>query len=345
LKLDLVSIIVPVYNAEKYLKRCITSITQQTYKNIEIIIVNDGSTDSSIDVCKSFLSDERVVLIDKKNEGLSSSRQAGIDSARGKYICTVDADDYIEESFVEKMYSKISKEKSDICVCGVRHHFEEGTKVYGFNREWLNTRQIIASDIESNYYDLLKNYYMSDSWNKIYKKEFIKNSGVKFSLPKEYKGNDLLFNHLLLLHLPKISVLNESLYNYFVLENSLSRRKNKRLQKGFIYILNNILNEIEKLGYSDKINKEVSRLYMLFMYMSVINISVSGLETREFKAIINEFHGDNKKFLLNNRRVVLKTRYMDKISLGIVCYCLKSKKSSSMINFLRVRSTLLNLKR
>ena len=95
---ELVSIILPIYNAEKYLERCLESIITQTYANIEIILINDGSTDNSINIIKEYaIKDSRIIIIDKENEGVSVARNIGILKARGKYICFVDADDYIRE--------------------------------------------------------------------------------------------------------------------------------------------------------------------------------------------------------------------------------------------------------
>ena len=99
---DKVSIIVPVYNAEKYLIRCVDSIINQTYKNLEIILINDGSIDNSLEIMKKYkVIDNRIIIIDKKNEGVSIARNVGIKSSSGKYICFVDSDDYIENNMIQ----------------------------------------------------------------------------------------------------------------------------------------------------------------------------------------------------------------------------------------------------
>ena len=105
--MDKISIIVPVYNVEKYVKKCLESISNQTYKNIEIIIVNDGATDSSESICKEFVeSEDRAKLYTKENGGLSSARNHGIKFATGKYVLFIDSDDYIDEGMVEELYKK-----------------------------------------------------------------------------------------------------------------------------------------------------------------------------------------------------------------------------------------------
>ena len=106
MKNKLVSIVVPIYNVEKYLKRCVNSLLNQTYKNIEIILVDDGSTDSSGAICDQYKpKDNRIVVVHKSNGGLSDARNTGIDMARGEYIAFVDSDDYIHEDYIYNMYS------------------------------------------------------------------------------------------------------------------------------------------------------------------------------------------------------------------------------------------------
>ena len=114
----IISIIVPVYNVESYLERCINSILNQTFKNFELILVDDGSTDKSGEICDSFAGyDKRIRVIHKKNGGLSSARNVGLDVSIGKYIGFVDSDDWIDEFMYEKLYRNMIKTKSDIVIC------------------------------------------------------------------------------------------------------------------------------------------------------------------------------------------------------------------------------------
>ncbi|MEQ8192035.1 MAG: glycosyltransferase family 2 protein [Candidatus Eremiobacterota bacterium] len=331
----LVTIAVPVYNVENYLDTCIKSLISQTYENIEIILVNDGSTDSSLKICNNYLCDNRISIIDKKNEGLSSARQAGIDKAKGDYICLVDSDDYLEKDFVEKMYSKISAEKSDICVCASRFYSERYNKIYGFSSKISSPVKITKNNIENRFFSFLGCYYASDSWNKIYKTDFLRQTGVNFSLNKEFNGTDLLFNHCLILHLPQVSVLNEPLYNHQILNNSRVRRKNKQLQKGFMVIMSQIINEVEKLEYSDAINKQLNCLYVRFLRIAAEDI-FSEFDSRELKDRFNEFFLISKQFLLDNPRLSFNTKHMNTLSLKIFCYCLKNN-SSFLLKYLRFR--------
>ena len=122
-----VSIIVPVYNTSKYLNSCIKSLLHQTLKDIEIILINDGSTDDSESIIKKY-KDKRIKYISKKNEGIGKTRNLGIDTATGEYLSFIDSDDYVEPDFCEKMYEKATKDKCDIVICDYYEDHFEGLK-------------------------------------------------------------------------------------------------------------------------------------------------------------------------------------------------------------------------
>lgn len=125
-----ISIIVPVYNVKEYLKKCVDSLIAQTFKDIEIILVDDGSTDGSSEICDELLKeDERIRVIHKENGGLSDARNTGIDAARGKYIGFIDSDDYVDEHMYEILYRNLKKENADISMCGMYHCYANKTTV------------------------------------------------------------------------------------------------------------------------------------------------------------------------------------------------------------------------
>ena len=123
-----ISIIVPIYNVEKYLRKCIDSILNQSYDNLQIILVDDGSPDNCPKICDEYLNkDNRIQVIHKSNGGLSSARNAGIKVANGKYIAFIDSDDYIELNMIEKLVNAIEKSNADLCICGIRWVNKDGT--------------------------------------------------------------------------------------------------------------------------------------------------------------------------------------------------------------------------
>ena len=128
--MEKLTVIVPVYNSSKYLKKCIESILEQTYVNTEIILVNDGSTDNSIDICKEFKQiDNRIIVIDKENGGVASARNAGLEVATGSYVAFVDSDDYVEKDMYETMIEALNNNNADIVECGFNQiNIEENKK-------------------------------------------------------------------------------------------------------------------------------------------------------------------------------------------------------------------------
>ena len=211
----IISIIIPIYNAEKYLERCLQSVITQTYKNLEIILINDGSKDNSKKICEEFKNkDSRIRLINKENEGVSTARNNGIDLITGEYVLFVDSDDWLEKEMCEILLNKIEKEKTDIVVCGYNNYYENKNEL---------------EHIELKEYNKSFNYLISDDntkyggfpWNKLMKKEFIKN---KFDTDIYYYENLLFFLKNSNIN-TKYSVVKECLYNYCINDNSAVHTK------------------------------------------------------------------------------------------------------------------------
>lgn len=218
---NLVSIIVPIYNVEKFLKKCINSIVSQTYKNIEIILVNDGSPDDCLRICKEYSEkDNRIIVVDKKNGGLSDARNSGIERATGKYLVFIDSDDYIEKNMIEELYNNIVETQSDISICNFY------TTIDNFDIENKATlHKVIYSDNE-NIYDMLYNKYALQtiiSWNKIYKKELFEN--CKYPVGLIHEDQYIICD--ILSQCKKISYMTDKfLYHYVQRENSIMKTFN-----------------------------------------------------------------------------------------------------------------------
>ena len=164
----LVSVIVPIYMVQDYLVKCIESITNQTYTNLEIILVDDGSQDNCGKICDEFSKqDERIKVIHKENGGLSDARNAGIDSATGEYYLFVDSDDSIEPQMVEFLVKPILERRADVSVCGFRR-VEEGQKLDFSEYEYVNPIIISSYEIKKEYHIL----YVLNIWLKIYHDKF-----------------------------------------------------------------------------------------------------------------------------------------------------------------------------
>lgn len=229
-----VSIIIPFYNVEKYIGRCIDSIINQTYRNLEIIMVNDGSPDSCRDIIISQMKkDIRIKLIDRENGGLSAARNTGLDHATGEYIIFVDSDDWAETTFVEKLLDNITYYDSDMACCRLRYVDLDNNKttIYGkpYEISYLNNKEDIIQDALS-----VKNIH-TPVWAKIYKSDFLKRAHLTF-----YEGivnEDTLFTSLCTLYADKVSFVNEVLFNSLERPGSISRSSQERLFRDMHFVL------------------------------------------------------------------------------------------------------------
>lgn len=186
---DLVSIVIPVYNVEKYLKKCIDSVINQSYKNIEIILVDDGSKDLSGQLCDEYASrDKRIKVIHKENGGLSDARNAGIDIANGKYITFIDSDDYVSLDYVEYLYRLLIDNNADISVCMYDVVAENKISNHIFKN---NANIIILNKIESLKHLLIEDLYTISACAKLYTKDGI--DDIRFPLNRLYEDNGTIY--------------------------------------------------------------------------------------------------------------------------------------------------------
>lgn len=222
MKKPLVSIICPVYKAEKYLSRCIDSIVVQTLSNWELVLVDDGSPDSSGSICDSYASkDSRIKVIHISNGGVGNARQVGLDASQGEFVLHVDPDDWIESVMLEKMYRKASSLQADMVICDFIYDYSNKTEILRQSPSNISANNEIIHDI------LIHNIHGS-CCNKLTRKDAIMNSQAHF-----YKGlnycEDVIFNLQLLKTPIKVVYLKEALYHYdqTVNENSLTSKTTK----------------------------------------------------------------------------------------------------------------------
>lgn len=193
---DLISVVVPVYNVEKYLSRCVENICSQTYDHLEIILVDDGATDHSGDMCDAFAAaDKRITVIHKKNGGLSDARNAGMAVANGEYICFFDSDDWVEKDVLEKAQKALTESVADIAIWGFSKDFVDAQESV-LRSETLNKSACVCSKANKEYF-----LFADDSglamvgyaWNKLYRRSILVENGLEFE-----KGvslvEDMLFN-------------------------------------------------------------------------------------------------------------------------------------------------------
>lgn len=210
----LISVIVPVYNVEKYLARCVDSIVNQTYKNLEIILVDDGSTDLCPQMCDDYAEkDSRIKVVHKKNGGLSDARNAGMAVATGEYISFIDSDDYVSDDFFECLLDVMNKENSDIAECSV-------VKLYEDNRfdEFSDDLSVKTYDTHDAMSALIaENPFYQHVWNKLYKTELVKD--IPYAVGK--LNEDEFWTYQVFGRANKVSKLNKTMYYYFQRNSSI----------------------------------------------------------------------------------------------------------------------------
>ena len=203
-----VSVIIPVYNTEKYLERCLDSLILQTLRDIEIICVNDGSTDGSLEILTDYSEkDDRIIIINQVNSGMSVARNVGIDNAKGEYIGFVDSDDFVEYGFYEKLYNSAKEEGADIaCASIVRENEQKKKVLIEYNSK------IVCEDVKSKF-ENAKLPSCCFVWNKIYRRESLLNSGVKFPIGMIYE--DMVFTPNVLIEMDKMVTVPDVFYHYW----------------------------------------------------------------------------------------------------------------------------------
>lgn len=293
---DLVSIIIPVYNTEKFIEECLLSVIRQSYSNLEIIVINDGSSDRSAAICCKYAErDSRIVFIDRDNYGLSYTRQQGIDIAHGKYFCTLDSDDLYDINFVSRMLDSIKTQDADICVCGRTDFDEHYKEEYLLNNTKIRyelTKDWVSNDI----HNLAQKLWLADSWNKMYRTKFVHESHVRFFMDNRFNGTDLSFNHLLALHCPCVCICNEPLLLHRIVLGSRVHKKNKPLQEGFEIIADRVFKEAEKLGYSKRFFNNYGVLYYRLLGMVFSAILDESNTFREAFSRAKEYYGRKDMF-------------------------------------------------
>lgn len=305
---DKVSIIIPVYNSEKYLDRCITSVMSQSYTNIEIILVDDGSKDNSGIICDKYANeDSRIKVIHKENGGVSAARNDGIALSTGNDIAFIDSDDYVPEDYIQGLYKTLSEDNADLSVGSILY-------ISGENKDANYTEDCIVkfdySDNvnKKNFLELNSLFLLYGPVNKLYKKYIILENNIMFPEDTSY-GEDLLFN---LEYLKKCKTVSyrEQPYYYYVRDNgeSLSQKYRSDLFENGLRIN---LALIELFKTLDMMNEQAEK----YLYRRIFDDTYNSL-----------FDIWSKKFNGSFKERFLKTRYIMK-NESVVCAVAKADLS------------------
>ena len=265
------SVIMPVFNVEKYIRKSVDSVLNQTYQNIEVLLVDDGSTDNCPKICDDYAElDSRVRVIHKKNGGLSDARNFGIDAASGDYVVFLDSDDYwSSDTALEKAARKLEMEKSDVMLFFFKYLFEdENNRITEYNSEFEKI-EINMESKKTQLTELIKNnIYISSAWAKIIKRQLFKDNDLYFV--KGVYSEDIEWSARLMMYASSFSVLNESFYIYIQRGTSIAhslRRKN------IVDAKNNVMKALAMADSIDEELKEAFMNYISYQYITVLNVS------------------------------------------------------------------------
>lgn len=298
-----VTVAIASYNNSQFINRCVDSVLRQTYKELEVLIVDDGSTDVTFKKCQIYLSDSRVRFISKENGGLSTVRQRGLEEASGDYICFIDADDYLSPTYVESHLQNLTSSNADISVCSTRFESADGTYLPFESIEFAcddskEPLKLYAYFLNTDAFPY--NVTLSDSWNKMYKMSFLQKTGIAFSLPKGFNGTDTVFNWKLALFEPTYSTIKKEEYVHVIYKSSAVHRKKKNLYKGFQIITRQLIETSKKQSLLNLYKPAISSFYYRFIRMALTDIARESESLLECKNSICNLLKEHRSFIISN---------------------------------------------
>ena len=300
---ELISVIVPVYKVEKYLSRCIDSILGQTYRKFELILVDDGSPDQCGQICDQYLlQDKRVKVIHKKNGGLSSARNCGIENALGKYIVFIDSDDYVSISYLENLYKAIKCTACDIIQCKFA--------VISSARDKADKLEFSENDIDIITKDeaLNQRRFKVCSWGCIYTARLFRE--LRFTEGIINEDEDLYYR--LIYYSNKIGLLNETLYFYYMSENSIMRNVNIDKKIDFVQVNERRIRFFKEKEEYELLEGSYAR-YCITLMLFLSSAKINKHNLKDVPILWDNFKR-NYKFILKAKHI----RMFDKIIL--TCY-------------------------
>ncbi|MCM1371292.1 MAG: glycosyltransferase [Clostridium sp.] len=317
-----VSIIVPVYNVEKYLDKCLNSLINQTLRDIEIIIVNDGTKDNSQVIIDKYVEkDKRIKSYIKENGGLSDARNYGMKYAIGEYIGFVDSDDYVENDMFEKMYNKAVSNNFDIVTCDLNYVYDKKIKRCSCN---INNDLLNKEDIKKNMI-----YIYPTAWNKIYKKSKFSH----FDFKKGVWYEDVEFMYRILPYISSIGVVHETLYQYVQRPGAISKTYNNKIYDT-ISNWNGLIEYYKTNDLYDIYYNELEFCYVRYLYANFIKGLLKIRNYEEFICGVNL----SIKNVNSNFPNYKKNKYINKFSIKNIYLKYFNKKVAILMYKLKILS-------
>lgn len=310
-----VSLIIPVYNVENYIEKCLNSVVNQTLKDMEVIIVNDGSKDLSKQKIEKYLEKYPwIKYLEKENGGLSDARNYGLHYATGKYIAFLDSDDYVENTMYEEMYNLAERENADMVECDFIWEYPNKIRkdvgvIYNSKKEMIEKARVVA-------------------WNKLIKRDVLKRTQIEFPVGLRYE--DVEFFYKLVPYLNKVSFVKKCFIHYIQRENSIANTQNIR-NKEIFTVLENVITYYKENDLYDEYKEELEYIYVRFLLCSSLKRMCKIKEKNERKKALNEtWNNINTKFPSWRKNLILKKKSLknlyiksnNKLTFKIYCFFL-----------------------
>lgn len=326
---EMVSVIIPVYNCEKKIKETIQNIEEQTYQNLEIIIINDGSTDSTMTVLQEVSKkDSRIHVLQQENQGVSVARNTGIKYSHGKYLIFIDADDRISADMIQKMYKKAEENNSEVVICGFSVILERAKSSRTVNYGFQDYDLLLDNEIHKIFDRLANSKLLNVVWNKLILCQFIKDNNIFFETYSS--GEDAIFSISLFKHVHRLSITGEYFYHYY--QSSDGTLTTKFFEDKFDALLryNILLQKLYKewgiLNHQTQENIDFILLRgILASFLSLANPCCNLKYLEKKKTIYKILH--NKRVIIISHR--LRNR---KISINLLALIIRSRNAG--MNFL-----------
>lgn len=321
-EMDKISVIVPVYNVERYIRRCVDSIINQTYRNLQIILVDDGSNDSSGQICDDYASrDPRIEVIHKKNAGLGFARNSGLGIATGKYVTFVDSDDYIADSMIEHLYQCLIINNADTCIGGSTRVLKDGSQIKTHQQSKTN---YISDEIKNELLVRMlgsqgNDYIEMSVWKVLFSKDIIDKYHIMFPSERVFISEDIIFDLDYYPQCHKVTMCDDNGYYYCDNEGSLTNKYNPERFEKQVILFEELVKKTKKLGiYSIAEQRLINTLVSIARYSIKLEAFYTYLNGK--KQTIN-----NIKRICNNRVLLEYMPLLDKKNI---------KRSSQCVNWL-----------
>ena len=283
-----VSVIIPVYNTENFLRECLDSVINQTLKDIEIICVDDGSTDDSLNILKEYAEkDNRIKVLTQKNKGAGAARNLGLINASGEYLSFPDADDFFELDMLEKFYQKAKDENSDIVVCNFDYFNNNTKEIIKNNEDVIPIIENVSIFNRTVLKDETLKWFKEFAWNKIFKKDFIDKNNIRFQEIK--RANDLLFVKSSIALADKISTIDENFAHYRVGLNTNLSTTNSKTPLEFTKALIELKKFLVEKGIYDKLKKSYTTYCEGLIVYTLRTLKTDPIKYYELKKYVFKF--------------------------------------------------------